>query len=140
MDRGGNLYGTGQSGGIGNNGTVFKMTHHMSGWTFSPIYQFKGGNDGSSPAAGVVFGPQGLLYGTTFFGGGASSPGTAYVLQPPATACKTTLCFWSETVIHTFGSGNDGGNPGYGSLTSDGAGNLYGTAQGGPVVPGSSMS
>lgn len=135
LDRGGNIYSTAGSGGMGNNGTVFKITRHTSSWTFSPIYEFKGGSDGSSPG-GVVFGPNGLLYGTTFFGGGANNPGTAYVVQPPATACKATLCFWSETVLHSFGSGTDGANPGGGSLISDAAGNLYGTTEGGGSAGG----
>jgi uncharacterized repeat protein (TIGR03803 family) len=36
---------------------------------------------------------------------------------------------WTESVIHSFNfNGTDGGNPAYGGLVSDGAGNLYGMA------------
>ncbi len=131
IDRGGHIFGNAGSGGIGNNGTVFELAEHGSSWTFTPIYQFRSGNDGSSPTPGVVIGPDGALYGTTFFGGGSNSGGTAYVLRPPAGICRSTSCFWSETIIHSFGAGEDGANPGYGPLLFDQAGNIYGTTQGG---------
>lgn len=127
-DTAGHIYSIAGSGGTGNNGTVFELKHLGSGWTLSPIYEFKGGNDGSSPEGGVVFGPDGLLYGTTFFGGGSPDAGTAYVLQPPASVCKSTLCFWSEMVLHSFGSGTDAAYPAS-SFVSDQAGNLYGTSE-----------
>jgi uncharacterized repeat protein (TIGR03803 family) len=129
IDRAGHIYGAAGSGGMGNNGTVFELKRLGSGWTIGPIYEFRGGNDGSSPD-GVVFGPEGLLYGATFFGGGADNAGIAYALQPPATVCKTTTCFWSETILHSFGSGTDGVAPAS-ALISDQAGNLYGTTEAG---------
>ena len=36
---------------------------------------------------------------------------------------------WKETLIHTFGNGQNGGGP-YGGVVMDKAGNLYGTAAG----------
>ena len=39
MDKAGNLYGTAFYGGLGQ-GTVFKLTHKSSGWTFNPLYSF----------------------------------------------------------------------------------------------------
>ena len=98
---------------------------------FNTLYQFKGGNDGSSPSPGVVIASDGTLYGTTFFGGGSNSGGTAYRLRPPISVCKATSCFWSETMIHSFGASGDGLNPGYGNLLFDQAGNLYGTTHAG---------
>ncbi len=130
IDRGGHIFGTAQSGGVGNNGTVFELKHSGAAWLFNPLYQFRGGSDGSSPSPGVVIGPDGALYGTTFFGG-SNSGGTAYLLRPPLSVCKTSFCFWSETIIHSFGAGDDGNAPGYGSLLFDQAGNIYGTTQGG---------
>src|SRR5271169_4960113 len=49
LDRGGNLYGTANTGGTGGNGTVYKLTHKGSGWTFNTLYSFAGGNDGANP-------------------------------------------------------------------------------------------
>lgn len=73
----------------------------------------------------MVFGPDGLLYGTTSAGGTTGS-GTVFSLRPPATACKTVLCPWVETVLHNF-TFSDGYEPGYGDLVFDQAGNIYGT-------------
>jgi len=130
IDKGGNLYGTTQFGGVGN-GTVFRLKHTGSNWVFSPLYAFQGGNDGVAPVARVIFGPDSSLYGTTAGGGGSGCSGfgcgTVFNLKPPATACKTSLCPWTETVLYRFSGGSDGGEPSYGDLVFDQAGNLYGT-------------
>jgi uncharacterized repeat protein (TIGR03803 family) len=124
LDKGGNLYGTAYGGG---NGTVYKLTHKGSGWTFNPLYSFTGSSDGGNPKARVIFGPNGTLYGTTYYGG-AYDLGAVFNLRPSASACRTALCPWTETVLYSFeGSPSDGAHPGYGDLTFDQAGNLYGT-------------
>ncbi len=130
----GYLYGTasaGGTGGSGGNGVVFRMTQRSGGWALTPIYEFTGGNDGSSPLSGVVVRPNHALYGTTQ-SGGSSGDGTVYELTPPPNAiCGTATCFWKLTVLHTF-AGFDGRRPQYGNLLFDQAGNIYGTAaQGG---------
>lgn len=79
------------------------------------------------PLARVVFGPGGLLYGTTSRGGSAGN-GTVFSLQPPATACKIAVCPWVETALYDFPDLTTGVNPGYGDLVFDQAGNIYGTA------------
>ncbi len=129
MDRGGNLYGTAYQGGGTNRGTVFKLARKGSGWVFSPLYSFTGREDGGAPIARVVFGPDGSLYGTTEFGGRNCGVGcgTVFNLKPPATVCKSALCSWTEIVIYAFSGSNDGANPGYGDLTFDQAGHIYGT-------------
>jgi len=127
MDRGGNLYGTTSAGGAGY-GTVFKLTHTGSAWVETTLYTFQGGMDGAKPQARVVFGPDGTLYGTTTGSGGGA--GTVFNLRPPATFCRSILCPWSETVLYRFTGGADG-EPIYGDLTFDAAGNIYGTASGG---------
>jgi uncharacterized repeat protein (TIGR03803 family) len=125
LDKGGNLYGTAYSGS--SNGTIYKLTHKGSGWTFNPLYSFTGSSDGGNPEARVIFGPNGTLYGTAYYGG-AYSLGTVFNLRPSASACRTALCPWTETVLYSFeGSPTDGAHPGYGDLTFDQAGNLYGT-------------
>lgn len=131
MDRAGNLYGTASEGGnlsaCYNNGcgTVFKLEHRGSGWVFSVLYAFSG-PDGAYPEARVIIGPDGNLYGTTSEGGAAGA-GVVFRLQPPSTPCKSILCPWTETVLHSFAGGSDGAAPGYGDLTFDQAGNIYGT-------------
>jgi len=123
MDRAGNLYGTAAYGG-GGGGTAFKLSHRSSGWALNPLHSFAGGSDGANPYAGVVFGPDGSLYGTTYSGGGGDG-GTVFNLKPPAAACKTALCPWTETVLYGLA------NPGLGDLIFDQADNLYGTTLGG---------
>lgn len=137
-DQAGNLYGTTESGGAGY-GVIFKLHPTGSGWTLSPIYTFQGGNDGDDPI-GVSFGPDGTLYGTTVYGGSNNcSPngcGTVFKLTPQATACKSALCPWTETILHTFDAHTGGAYP-PNAVVFDAAGNLYGTVLlGGPSGEG----
>lgn len=141
MDQAGNLYGTawggGNTGGACFNtgcGTVFKMTRHGSNWTVVPLYKFSG-PDGSNPMARVIIAPDGTLYGTTYYGG-ASNSGVVFRPQPPATACKSVLCPWTETVVHSFTGGADGSNPSLGDLMVDRVGNIYGTTYTGGSTAG----
>ena len=129
MDSAGSLYGTTYEGGTLNRGTVYKLGHRGTGWVVTPLYNFKGQTDGGAPIAGVVFGPNGTLYGTTEFGGinCGEGCGVAFNLKPPITICKTVSCPWTETVIYSFRGDLDGANPGFGSLTFDKAGDIYGT-------------
>ncbi len=133
MDKAGNLYGTASTGGnmtcSPSCGTVFKLTHKGSGWVYSLLYAFNG-PDGATPQAGVVFGPDGNLYGTTQQGG-AMGTGVVFRLQPPPTVCKAALCPWTETVLHSFSGNPDGAGPGFGPPAFDKAGNMYGTTIGG---------
>jgi uncharacterized repeat protein (TIGR03803 family) len=137
MDAAGNLYGTTQEGGTGEyglgNGVVFKASHLGSRWVTAPLYRFAGSqnNDGRLPGGGVIIGPDGSLYGTTYAGGNGQSCdhngcGSVYRLQPPAAVCKTAICFWAETVLYRFNGGSDGMGP-TGQLVFDTSGNLYGT-------------
>src|SRR5438105_11951670 len=61
----------------------------------------------------------GNIYGTTVLGGDFAS-GTVFKLSP-------TLNGWVQTVLYSFTSGADGGEP-YKGVTVDREGNLYGTA------------
>jgi uncharacterized repeat protein (TIGR03803 family) len=148
MDAGGNLYGTTAFGGHYNCaidfgcGTVFRLTHRNSVWILNPLYTFAaspGAYDGASPAGRVTFGPDGSLYGTTSFGGSGACNGfglgcgTVFNLKPPATACKTAVCPWTEAVLYSFGGGSDGALP-QGDLIFDQPGNIYGTTTEGGIV------
>ena len=107
-------------------------------WTFTPLYSFQGGNDGYSPEARIIVGPDGALYGTTLRGGSGCYTlgcGTVYQLRPPTTLCKSFLCSWTETVLHRFGDVGSGDGVGpVGDLAFDGAGNLYGATAGGGSI------
>ena len=136
MDKAGNLYGT-TRGFPGGYGTVYRLRFLGSSWVFNPLYTFTGGKDGAKPYAGVIFGPNGSLYGTTSVGGNLtcnqpSGCGTVFNLRPQPTVCLTSVCAWTETVLYAFKAGADGAYPEFGDLTFDQAGNIYGTTgQGG---------
>jgi uncharacterized repeat protein (TIGR03803 family) len=74
MDSAGNLYGTTSDGGAYGNGNVFKLTLSNGDWTYTSLYDFTGGTDGSTPVSNVVFDANGNLYGTTLFGGNDGCP------------------------------------------------------------------
>src|SRR5208283_2703363 len=98
MDRAGNLYGTTAFGGASNMGMVFRLSRAGSGWVLTPLHSFQGApNDGAYPYSGVVFGPDGSLYGTTSRGGqhgGNDGNGTVYRLRPSPVACHSVICPW----------------------------------------------
>jgi uncharacterized repeat protein (TIGR03803 family) len=113
MDSSGNLYGTTENGGTYGFGTVFKIN---SGGTESVLHSFAGGStDGADPKADLILDADRNLYGTTF-SGGSGGYGTAFELDTTNT----------ETILHNFTGGSDGGNP-LGGLTRDTNGILYGT-------------
>jgi uncharacterized repeat protein (TIGR03803 family) len=81
----------------------------------------------NQPIAGLVMDAAGNLYGTTVFGGDKrcfDGCGTVFELAPLAGGG------WSYTVIYAFHGGQDGASPA-GTLSTDLAGNLNGTTQGG---------
>jgi uncharacterized repeat protein (TIGR03803 family) len=120
------VYGTAAAGGTYRNGTVFELKQVNSRWLFSPLHEFTGGSDGSTPFGGVVIGPNGALYGTTQRGG-QDGDGIVFSLAPPPTLCRSILCLWNETILHTFTGVPDGINPWTENLVFDPAGNIYGT-------------
>ncbi len=79
MDDSGNLYGTTL------NGPVFELSPPSAPggeWSETKLWDFPGSkNDGEQPESGVIFGPQGDLYGTTYGGGGFGN-GTVYAIRP----------------------------------------------------------
>ena len=131
LDRAGNLYGT--TTDLGGPGTVFQLKRSNGSWILNTLYTFLNSTDGFLPFGGVVFGPNGTLYGTTYEGGTGSGGGqcqqgcgTVFNLTPPARACRTALCGWTESAIYSFQGGSDGIDPNA-SLVFDQAGALYGT-------------
>ena len=124
FDASGNLYGTAIEGGSSGAGTVFELTPNADGaWTLSVLYGFTGGSDGRAPLAEVIFDTKGNLYGTSLEGGDYGA-GTVFEVTPNSDGS------WTESVLHAFMGGKDGGYPDHGHLIFDAAGNLYGTTAG----------
>lgn len=117
-DSSGNLYGTTQTGGTSNLGTVFELVSSSGTYQEKILYNFTGSPDGSQPYAGLVMDSLGNLYGTTTLGG-TSNVGTAFELVNSSGT-------YTEKVLFSFAFA-DGSSPN-GSLIIDSSGNLYGTA------------
>jgi len=98
------------------------------------LYEFTGGSDGAASTGGVVIGPNGALYGTT--NGGGVNYGTVFELRPSPAVCKAMLCYWNETVQHTFTGPPDGKYPAFENLTFDQARDIYGTTEAGGLYGG----
>jgi uncharacterized repeat protein (TIGR03803 family) len=137
FDRSGNLYGSTSSGGTSGLGAVFELSPPLvsgGAWTETILYSFAQvgrNNTGASPT-GLLWGPGGVLYGATRFGG-AEAYGNVFELHPTLAGGE-----WLDKNLYVF-TGNAGGQgPDYqGGLTSDMAGNLYGTTSyGGPYIGG----
>lgn len=132
----GRLYGTTYTGdgnyntshGPGNYewGTVFDLEPSGSGYRV--LYSFQGNPDGIGPEAGLID-VNGVLYGTTIFGGVYSKRcgyslncGTVFKLTPSGSGYK-------ESVLYRFNAGKDGYAPVAGLVEMSGA--LYGTTESG---------
>ena len=115
----GGFYGTTFDLGPNSGGTVFDLTPAGGNWNFSLVYGFNFYDDnGSVLVAPVTLGANGNLYGTTFEC--LHCRGVVFELTPSSGG-------WTETVLHRFDGGDDGGIP-WSSVVFDSSGNLYGTA------------
>jgi uncharacterized repeat protein (TIGR03803 family) len=110
-DSAGNFYGT--TGPIGGAGAVFKLDR--SG-TETVLYRFVGANEDGHPMGNLVRDADGNLYGTVSLGSAGQGSGTVFKIDSSGT----------ETILHEFTGGADGGNP-IAGVIRDSAGNLYGT-------------
>ena len=137
LDDFGNLYGTTQSGGTDNMGTVFELSGAQHR-TLTTLVSFTGA-DGTGPLGGLaLYAPRqfhipghpyyaGYLFGTTSTGG-ANGDGTVFKLSGAAHDHTATLL--------SFTAGVNGARPGS-TLVADSAGHLFGTTfTGGPGTYG----
>ncbi len=97
FDQSGALYGTTDSGGSLQEGTVFQLlpsSRPGASWTQTVLYNFSGGQDGGNPVAGVIINNMGRIFGTASTGGsGPLSGGVIFRLNPPVNQGDP----WTET-------------------------------------------
>jgi uncharacterized repeat protein (TIGR03803 family) len=123
----GALYGVTEGGGTTGSGTVFRLAPKatfcptvLCPWEKTILYNFTGDfnqNDGYEPVGPVTFDAAGNIYGVTY-NGGEPNQGIAWKLTKSNGS-------WSESILHTFGTGNDGALPTDGVIL-DQSGNVYG--------------
>jgi uncharacterized repeat protein (TIGR03803 family) len=118
----GYLYGTTDSGGAHNEGTVFKITPSGALTTLYSFCPRSGCTDGADPSAELVQATDGYLYGTTSLGG-AYNEGTVFKITPSG-ALTTLYSFCSQSGC------TDGENP-EARLVQATDGDLYGTTANG---------
>jgi uncharacterized repeat protein (TIGR03803 family) len=119
---GNNLFGTTSQGGPGRYGTVFEIRSLGSGRYSSTITVLAAFNytNGLYPAAGLIAGSSGNLFGTTE-GGGTDGQGTVFEMVHARNSYTLT------TLGYFPGSGVNGVHP-VARLVLDHSGNLFGTA------------
>ena len=122
IDVKGKLYGTTYGGGVGDVGTVFRIS--TSGRE-KVLHSFSSYVDGANPTAGLLS-VTGTLYGTTVYGGQISSvgAGTSFSLSTTGT----------EKLLYGFSLGSNGSYPEAGLINVDGT--LYGTTSSSGVSGG----
>jgi uncharacterized repeat protein (TIGR03803 family) len=82
FDSSGNLWGMSLCDGANSDGNVFELTPSGGNWTYTDVYDFTGGDDGSNPYARPVFDSAGNLYGTTS-NAGQNGIGTVWEITNP---------------------------------------------------------
>ncbi len=124
IQAGGVLYGTTWQG-YGFGGEVFSIAPNGSNFTVRHVFSFFPQSYGNSPAAALLLGSDGNLYGTTQYAG-AFNGGQFFRMALDGSAYAD---------LHDFGSiANDGFFP-VSALIEDPNGTIYGTAQYGGTGP-----
>lgn len=124
------LYGTASEGGTAGNGTIFKINTDGAAFTVLHTFSLSSGalgtnSDGASPQAELIL-SDGILYGTTKYGGNGGS-GTIFRLNTNGTGFATLYNFTPVDVVTS--TNKDGALPVSGLISSNGV--LYGTASSG---------
>jgi uncharacterized repeat protein (TIGR03803 family) len=114
LEQDGALFGTTPYGGANVHGTVFSISDDDS--AYRVIYSFgASATDGFGPFGGLTA-LNGVLFGTTAGGGTNNSAGTVFTIAAGGS---------NYAVLHEFGTGSDGVEPGASMTALNGA--LYGT-------------
>jgi len=88
----GYLYGTTSLGGASDEGTIFRIAADGSGFAVLRSFQCGISGDGCSPQSGLLQGSDGMLYGTTAFGGSGDG-GTIFKLSPSGSSFAVPRSF-----------------------------------------------
>jgi uncharacterized repeat protein (TIGR03803 family) len=117
----GALYGTTYGGGSTGYGTVFKLTPNAkkTRWEFTVLYNFNGSPDGAYPVASLIVNGQGVLFGTTQYGGTGKGFGNGTMFS-----LESQNGTWNEQVLLQFRLRDDGQHP-FPGLTADDQGNFF---------------
>jgi hypothetical protein len=123
-----------------SNEAIYKLTPPSEPggqWTETILYTFQGGSDGSGAVGPLSVGPHGEIYGTTEWGGiattwcGSGGCGTVFQLTPPLAPGGA----WPEKILYRFQGPPDADFPTTGVAVGP-DGSLFGTTeQGGSVSP-----
>jgi uncharacterized repeat protein (TIGR03803 family) len=128
----GNFYGATVGGGTGNiyngGGTIYKISPTGKLTTLYSFCSLANCADGMSPYDGLTLGTNGLLYGTTAFGG-ANGQGTLFEISLSG---KLTTLFNFKGFVH-------GPAPDASALTQASDGSFYGTTYNGGSKSGGSV-
>jgi hypothetical protein len=116
-DGAGNFYGTTNTGGTENAGTIYKLSPPKKGrpWTLTTLHEFVGTDGTGTPNSTLTLGANGILYGSAIAGTGA-----VYAFDPAG------VNGGSLSVIYNFQGLNDGYGP-YGGVSLTASGDLVGT-------------
>jgi uncharacterized repeat protein (TIGR03803 family) len=125
IDAAGDLYGATTFGGADGRGTVFKLVHAASGYTFELLHTFTGGQDGGMPEGSVVLDSAGNLYGATGDLGGLfqiTPAGTFSVIDTMAGSLQSPINIDAAGNIYgiTYGGGQYGNGSAFKDTYSDG--------------------
>jgi uncharacterized repeat protein (TIGR03803 family) len=127
LDSAGNLYGTTQSGGAGDNGVIFELSKSGKTWSETILYNVcaDGGScpDGTYPSSPLIMDGSGNLYGS-MVNGATSGSGVIFKVVPNGASS-------TYSVLYDFCSQSgcaDGQEP-FGHLLMDAGGNIFGTAE-----------
>jgi len=123
----GKLYGTTSGGGTNGAGTIFSIATDGSGFTV--LRALVPATDGAYPAAALVQGRDGILYGTAP-GGGVNNSGSIFSIAPDGSGFR---------VLRLLAGATDGADP-QAALIQASDGRLYGTTvNGGPNSAGGTI-
>ncbi len=123
----GNLYGTAEFGGIGDRGTLFKIS---PAGKFETVYKFCGSDGwvscsaGGNPYAGLILGSDGRLYGVAA-GGGVFSITDAGKFSNLYSFCSSRGCPNGYAPFMALDQGSDGNFYGSTAWGAEGQGTLF---------------